>query len=132
MKDVIGVCSRCNKKSKTLFCEHCKMWSIVTPEGLKMLKKRKQILKMDDREKAEKTWAEYLKDKMDNEDDAKVIVSETMKEYDQNYLDSICAKPKYTEKEALNFCSYILAHTPSNGASMRKLFDKLSERVMGC
>jgi len=39
--------------------------------------------------------------------------------------------PNFTEKEALDFCSYILAHTPSNGATMRKLFEKLSERVMG-
>jgi len=131
MKDVIGVCSRCGKQGKTFFCEHCKMWSIVTPETLKMLKIRKQILKMDDREKAEKTFAEFLKDKMDDKDDAKIILMETMKEYDQNYLDSIRAKEKYTEKEALNFCSYILAHTPSNGASMRKLFEKLSERVLG-
>lgn len=131
MKDVIGVCSRCGKQSKTFFCKYCKMWSIVTPRTLEMLKKRKQILKMDDREKAEKTFAAFLKDKMDDKDDAKIILLETMKEYDQNYLDSICAKEKYTEKEALDFCSYILAHTPTNGASMRKLFDKLSERVMG-
>jgi len=54
------------------------------------------------------------------------------KEKIENFLLSIKAKEEYTEKEALDFCSYILAHTPSNGASMRKLFEKLSERVMGC
>jgi len=54
------------------------------------------------------------------------------KEKNENFLLSIKAKEKYTEKEALDFCTYILSHTPSNGASMRKLFDKLSERVTGC
>lgn len=65
------------------------------------------------------------------EEEMEQCVSCQEKEKNENYLLSIKAKSEYTEEEALDFCSYILSHTPSNAASMRKLFDRLSERVMG-
>jgi len=66
-----------------------------------------------------------------SEEEMEQCVGCQQKEIIENFLLSLKDKKEYTEKEALDFCSYILAHTPSNGASMRKLFDKLSKRVMG-
>ncbi len=127
--NVMGRCTRCDKQSKTVFCDHCQMWSIVDQVTYDIIKKKKQILKMDNRDKAEKTFLKFLETKLSKKD-AKKILNETMKEYDQNFLDSIRAKSEYSEKEALNFCRYILSRTPTNGASMRKIFDKLSEDLI--